>query len=307
MIASSRALLGISLLAALGTACSKKEPTANAGDAAATRLPAPVPSEPVRAIPVDPQLVVKTLNPDNLPPYDGPTGSVEGRVTVTGDPAPSAPLDFSKCPDAASVYGKVFREGAPLPDGSRPLADALVVVTEYKGFIPERNESKLVKIEKCAITPRTIDLTFGQRLDVQSQMPGGKQLFAPALTDFPQPALMVAPFNADPVKLWPMKPGFTQLTDRFAHGYLLNDVYTLLQPLHTVTNLEGTFRIDGIPVGPVKVNTRLRYINRDVTKTVDIRSNVVSKVDLQMEYHARDAGPIETTAGDAGPKRPLVK
>src|SRR5271163_4603874 len=37
------------------------------------------------------------LNPQNLPAYTGPTGSVEGTVTIDGPPAPSVPVDASKC------------------------------------------------------------------------------------------------------------------------------------------------------------------------------------------------------------------
>jgi hypothetical protein len=291
----------------LALACTRKDPAAaNAGDAQPTALaPSAPPSAPARGVPASSASIAAKVNPDNVPPYAGPTGSIEGRVTVIGDPAPDAKLDFSKCPEAEKVYKKVFREGAPLPDGSRPLADALIVLTGYSGFyIPEREEAKLVKIEDCAISPRTIDLTYGQRLEVQNKT-SAKKLFAPSLLNRPMPALMVAPYNADPVKLWP-EEGFTQLVDKFQHEFMVADVYTLLQPLHTVSKLDGTYRLDGIPVGKLEVHARLRSINRDVTKPVEIRANVVSRVDLQMEHRIADAGAGVSSSADAG-KRVLIK
>ena len=59
--------------------------------------------------------------------YEGPTGTVKGNITITGDPAPTTPFKYPKpCSAAAGTYGKLFRVGQ---DGG--LADALVTVTEY--------------------------------------------------------------------------------------------------------------------------------------------------------------------------------
>src|SRR5689334_21958384 len=49
--------------------------------------------------------VAAAVNPQNLPAYSGPTGSVEGTVTVTGDPPAKEALDFSRCPDASKAWG----------------------------------------------------------------------------------------------------------------------------------------------------------------------------------------------------------
>lgn len=301
-------------LAVFSVGCKKDTPApaVNTGDAQATALApsvsaAPLPSAPARGSPVPSASIAATVNPENLSPYAGPTGSVEGRITVVGDPAPSLGIDFKKCPEGEKVYGKAFRDGAPLPDGSRPLADALVVITGYTGFyLPERNESKLVTVENCAITPRTIDLTFGQRLEVQNRSGDNKKLFAPAFMNHALPALMIAANGADPVKLWPVEPGYDQLVDKMTYEFMANDVYTLVQPLHTVTKLDGTYRIDNVPVGKLEVHTRLRTINRDASKPVEVRANVVSRVDLQMEYRANEGGAAALSA-DAGPRRVLIK
>ncbi len=281
-------LAGIGLVALAG--CKKSPPeestTGLAGSSSAVATA--VPSAPVDVIPFDDAGVERTVNPNHLPPYTGAVGSLEGTVTVTGDPSPPVEgLDFSRCPDpehAKAFYGRAFRDGPPRPDGSRPLADAIVVVTGYSGaYIPEGKESKLVTIKDCAFSTRTVDLTFGQRIDVQSF--DEKGLYGPELASSPMPALMVPPPRGGaPIAVFPKKPGYTTLYDRLGHKYMVADVYVLGQPLHTVTDEQGHYRIDGIPVGKLDVNVRLKAINHDVTKSVEIVAGVVKQVDLNLEY-----------------------
>ncbi|HTA21235.1 MAG TPA: hypothetical protein VK989_18210, partial [Polyangia bacterium] len=116
--------------------------------------------------------VEAVVNPQKLPAYQGPTGSVEGTVFVRGPESPDVPdQDFRSCPAALDTYGKLFRAGPPRGDGLRPLADAVVVVTGYKGFfLPEQNEAQVVTITaNCGYPTRTIAITFGQRLDIANE------------------------------------------------------------------------------------------------------------------------------------------
>jgi hypothetical protein len=76
-------------------------------------------------------------------------------------------------------------------------------------------------------------------------------------------------------------------------AYLRADVYALLQPLHTVTSLDGHYRIDGIPVGKVSVGTRLARIRKDVSRSVDVEANVVKTVDLSLEFKVATDVPEE--------------
>lgn len=235
------------------------------------------------------------VNPQKLPVYTGPTGSLEGTITITGDPAPDVPgLDFHKCPAAKETYEKLFRVGATQANGARTLADALVAVTGYAGFVPERNPVRSVTFENCVLDTRTIDMTIGQRIEVASK---DDILFAPILAQAQLPALMLASKNTAPVGLFPPKPGYYTLIDRMELSYLRADVYTLLQPLHTVTALDGHYRIDGIPVGNVTVSTRLARIRKDTSRSVQIDANMVKTVNLNLDFKA---------ATDV-PKEPIIK
>lgn len=257
----------------------------------------------MNALPIPSAAVAASVNPANLPIYDGPTGSVEGTVFVDGDPAPdSEDQDFASCPNAANLYKKTFREGAPSgPNGARPVADALVGATGYAAFVPEKGEAKRLVFDDCTYGTRTVALTFGQRLEVSNK---SKRAIAPGLDQMISPALMIAPPDekGDPVKIYPAHPGFFTLSDRLGGAGKQRplDVYVLLFPTHDVTNAAGHFRIDGIPVGKVDVFARLRVIGQEASQKVEIRAGVVQKVDLVIHHK-----PSKAAAPDAG-SRPKV-
>ncbi|MCL2723743.1 MAG: hypothetical protein FWD69_04840 [Polyangiaceae bacterium] len=226
--------------------------------------------------------IAAMVNPSNLPAYAGATGSIEGTIWVTGDAAPTTPADFAKCPEAASIWGHAFREGAPPAagapaPGARPLADAIVVVTGYQGFyVPEKNEAKEVVIDHCGYRQRTVTLTFGQRLEVRNL---SREFWTPKLEPGANQVMMMAAPKGDPVRIYPTKPGHWLLTDA-GRGYAVVDVYAFLHPLHTSTDAAGHYRIEGVPLGKVTVNTTHPHIPNSAGVDIDIQANVVHKVDL---------------------------
>jgi hypothetical protein len=251
---------------------------------------------PVNASPIPTASVARLVNPDGLPAYAGPTGSVEGTITVVGDPAPETPSDFGHCADAAMEYGHAFRDGTPSrPGGPRWLADAVVAVTGYTGFfVPETDEAKEIAIVGCGFDRRTVTMTFGQRLEVKNRT---KDFWTPKLEPSQSGVMMMATPNGDPVKLYPKKPGHYRLIDH-DRKYAVDDLYVFLHPLHTSSRIGGTYRIDRVPVGKVTVNTsHPRIAGSGTSKQVEIREGVVTQVDLELTYQAPDAGPAE----DAGP------
>jgi hypothetical protein len=288
-------------------ASSKDAPSASSSSSAAANTPmnvAPNPlpiaakphSSAMDAIPIPAASIASMVNPANLPAYDGPTGSIEGTITVTGDAAPDLHLDFKKCPKAASVHGKVFREGPPGPGGARPLADAVVGVIDVGPstfFVPEQHDSQEVDIVDCAFSKRTVTLTYGQRLDVANKSQG---IFGPVFAQVSTPALMLATQNGDPVKLYPPKPGRYLLIDRMGHEFLTADVFAFLFSLHDSTNLEGHYRIDGVPVGKRKVFTTHPSFKGENAKEIDVRAGVVERVDLSLNYVASE-NPANPTSG----------
>jgi hypothetical protein len=277
-------------------ACSRTPSEATRSDASPTRATASssaardaAPAATAASVanddfPIPRESVDSVLNPRHLPPYAGPTGSVEGTVVVTGPSAPTVQIDARKCPAAIDTYGKLFREGPRRPDGSRPLADAVVVVVGYTGYyVPEPEPVVRVTIgPRCGYSSRTIAMTFGQRLEVANQT---MLLFGPRIDQEEVPAVMMAPplEKGDPVKLYPRKAAYMTMSDQM-QPFVHEDLYVFRHPLHAVTDLDGHFRIDGIPAGALKVGVHHPGANADAQAAVDVVANIVQRVDLTVSY-----------------------
>jgi hypothetical protein len=249
-------------------------------DAGATAL-ADAKAGPVNALPVPKDVVEKTVNPTHLPEYKGPTGVIEGTVYVTGDPAPPVlGKNFDRCPAAADVYNHAFREGPSLPNGARALADAVLGVTGYTGYIvTEKKPAKQIAIQNCAYSQRSVDMTFGQALEIRND--GGQgPLFAPDFENQLSPAVMIATPAGDPVKLYPKQPGRYRLIDRVGNAWLEADVFVSLTPLHATSDTSGHFRIEGVPVGKLKLNAWHPAIAHGFEKDIEVQDGVVTTVDV---------------------------
>jgi hypothetical protein len=294
-----RAALPLLLVAA---AC-QRAPTndiVETSDASSTAKRDRADAAPVNVTPLPAASVDALVNPENLPAYTGETGSVEGVIRVTGAPPKATPDDFKKCPDAAAIYGKAFREG-PAVEGARALADAVVVVTGYKGFfLPEKTEAKVVHIRGCGFEDRTVTLTMGQGLVVKND---SKELWTPKLEPAPPGLVMMATPFGEAVKIVPRRVGYHRLYDH-DRKYAYAELYVFRHPLHTTTRLDGTYRIDGVPIGKVKVNTMHPQIDgAEATKEIEVHAGVITKVDLSLANAAPAATP---TPSSSGPYRPQL-
>jgi hypothetical protein len=98
--------------------------------------------------------------------------------------------------------------------------------------------------------------------------------------------------HGDPVKILPPNPGHYALLDQL-QPYVREDVYVLLQPLHTVSDLSGHFRVEGVPVGKLKVAAQLVSIGGRALADVEVHANVVENVELVMTYAPKTAGPSD--------------
>ncbi|HEY0467054.1 MAG TPA: hypothetical protein VGC79_22785, partial [Polyangiaceae bacterium] len=123
----------------------KSKPSPDPVAVGSVSLPAPIAS----SLPIDPKVVSAAVNAKGEAPYTGPTGTISGLITVSGDPAPDIPEVLASipadCEAAKATYGKLFREGA-----GRGLADVVVGVTGYSGYLPEETPAQLADANGCA-------------------------------------------------------------------------------------------------------------------------------------------------------------
>ena len=230
------------------------------------------------------EAVDQALNPKHLPVYAGPTGSVKGIVKVSGDPPPLVPemvakLPAGACPRAHDLQRKVFRQGV-----GDTLADALVTVTEYPGFIAPKSEAVRVELKGCAFDARVLAMTFGQHFDVFNL---DAQSYMPRLVGTPSYALRVAMPGGSAVPIFAPRPGQYMLIDQ-TRDYIRADVYVLSYPTFDVTGLDGQFEISGIPVGDVKVSAYAPAIAKLSEQRVTIEAGVTKELAFELVFSAAE-------------------
>ena len=270
----------VAIAATAVVGCDKPAASCAASSASAAVAVAPSASGPpvTHAIPVAEDKVRAVVNPKGDKPYAGPTGNVAGVVRYRG-PKPKMRDDVlakirAKCDASKMVYGPEFRVGA---DGA--LADVLVAVTGYDGYLPARSEAKRVDVSGCAFDRRTVVAMFGQRLDVYSK---DKEPYMPRLLGAYAKAVMVAVPGGDAVKLYPDKPGRFGLTDAM-YGAMYADVFVLKYRTASVTGTDGRFEISGVPVGDLEIDALLPVNMLTSKQKVKVEAGKTTQVELTLE------------------------
>ena len=234
----------------------------------------------------------KELNPKGLPVYSGPVGTVRGVVKITGDEPPLVPemvekLPVGACLRAHDLHRKLYRQGV-----DRTLADVLVTVTEYQGYLPARGDAVRVEAKGCAFGSRVLAITFGQRIDVFNL---DAQPYMPRLIGTPSYALRVAMPGGSPVPVFVPKPGQYLLVDQ-TRDYMRSELFVLSYPTFAVTALDGRFEITGVPAGNVKVSAYAPALGKVVEQRVDVSAGAASELAFSIDFSEREHAARLTAA-----------
>ncbi len=226
-------------------------------------------------------------------PYDGPTGTLRGTIKITGDEPPRTTFKYpEKCGSAVATYGKLFRVGQ---DGE--LADAIVAVTRYQGFVPPKEEAIKLTIKECAYSTRSVAMTTGQHIEVTNLDPLTSYL--PHLDGARAPATLVAVPRGESVKLRSRGPGRYWLRDQMGRNFMVADVFHFRYSTTAVTKLDGKYVISGLPVGKAKISVMLPAANLLTLNQETVIAEGDNTIDLVLEFDAKKDGPKKD-----GPKKP---
>jgi hypothetical protein len=186
-----------------------------------------------------------------------------------------AKLPEGACPRAHELHRKLYRQGV-----NRTLADVLVAVTEYKGYLPPRGDAVRVEMKGCAFDGRILAMTFGQHFDVFNL---DAQAYMPRLVGTATYALRVAMPGGAPVPIFVPQPGQYMLVDQ-TREYIRADVFVLSYPTFDITGLDGQFDIGGIPVGDVKVTAYAPALGKIVEQRVTLEAGAAKELAFEIGF-----------------------
>ena len=248
---------------------------------------------------ISPERVDAVNNESKQPLYVGPTGTIEGTITMSGDYAPDMTpfIDAipANCAKANELYGKLFREGP-----GRAVADVLVAVTNFRGYVKPKSDHVDLSARDCGWQQRTIALTYGQRIDVKS---ADSQPYIPQLLGAPTGALLVAIPNGEAVPVLAREPGHYVLIDSM-RLFSKADVFVVRYPTTDITGTDGHYRITGIPTGPATLSALLPSTSSTATKSVTIEASKAVHVDLTLTFDQSSFHPQGKTSPAASHSSP---
>jgi hypothetical protein len=176
------------------------------------------------------------------------------------------------------------------------LGDALITVTKYttpegQAVIPK---SMRVPVEAagCAFATRTVAMTPEQIISVRNV---GTGTAIPSVAGAPSFAVMVAMPGGDPVKLVVPRAGRYGLIDK-ANEFSSANIFALAYATTDVTDVDGTFDVQGIPPGEVEVTAFLPITGAFETKKVTVAAGASVAVDFTLTF---DKTKYETDVSSA--------
>ncbi len=178
------------------------------------------------------------------------TGTIFGRVRYRGVRPGLAPFDVPRQNDVCG-FGQPSPVFSATPAGG--FADVVVWVDVEEGEAPPAPEAPmLIDQVDCRYVPHVSTAHRGERILFRNADPVLHNVHAEWLDDGTW-FNVGEPREGDAVIQAPQRTGIVRLTDGAGHPWMLAFIHVFDHPYHAVTDAEGAFRIEGVPVGTHRV------------------------------------------------------
>jgi hypothetical protein len=217
---------------------------------------------------------------------DAPVATVFGHVRLApGEPLPLYPEVMlgreplhpreapGPLPPECADAGTASRAPVTM-DAARGLAGMVVTASDFHRYRPAKPAARRVRIEGCALRPRTIAMTQGDRLVIENlDAFAFAPLFGPAYEAKPLPRGQRVFLRTYPGTIEPLSCSSDAPCGRA-------DVYVLRHPVHAVSGANGAYRIENVPAGELVRLTALHPLFEDVDAQVWLDPGQKLRVDL---------------------------
>lgn len=153
------------------------------------------------------------------------------------------------------------------------LAGMLVALSEFDAEISHEPVTHEIFIRDCRLTPRIIVATLGDRLRIVNET---NYPFLPELGS----GLLASVLRGNSREVELARAGMRSLQCGFTASCGRAEIVTMYHPLHTVTDEDGRFRIEGVPVNDeLRVNTWHRLF-QEAGQTLTLSPGETRQVEL---------------------------
>lgn len=242
--------------------------------------------------PAKPEAEEKTRAPE------GPTGSIQGLVTITGE-TPEMPL-LRRGSDPACDNGELRAETILVGEGGT-LANVLVRVKP--GTVPAWTPSEPVVVDQrdCIYRPRVQGGVRGQRVEVTNadatthnvharHLPLGRRQGIETIINQAQPTGVPMSFELGEEPVAKLKCDY--------HGWMQGYIVVSDNPYFGVSDTSGAFQISDVPAGKHTIEFWHEYYG---LKTAEVTVEEKGSATLDFRYDATKDDPMapKSPAGDA--------
>ena len=167
-------------------------------------------------------------------------------------------------------------DAQPVQQGERGLAGVLVALHDFARAPRHAPATHELAIRDCRLQPRLVVATRGDVLRIRNETD------YPFLPDFGGGMMQaLLPERTRDVEL--AQGGVRSLECGFAAPCGRAEVVTLYHPLHTVSEANGTFRIEGVPAGEEVRVSAWHPLFQEASQNVTVEEGETRRVELVLE------------------------
>lgn len=235
---------------------------------------------------------------------EGPTGSIKGVVTISGE-TPEMPL-LRRGSDPACDTGEMRAETILVGEGGA-LANVLVRI--QPGSVPAWTPSKSVIVDQknCMYRPRVQGGVRGQKVEISNadatthnvharHLPLGRRQGTETIMNRAQPAGMGMNFELGDEPVAKLKCDY--------HGWMQGYIVVSDNPYFGTSKADGSYEITGVPTGTHTIETWHEYYGM---KTAEVTVEAGAAATLDYSYDASADDPMKSTGDAKTPAKGAIK